>query len=110
MWYHELLAIFWRQIDPTDAGGQFTDRWYHYTTGIFPLDESQRAIATQSKKDLWLSEKVDSDIVTEIEMFTEFYLAEEYHQNFYKKSSERYEEYAEWSWRKDYIRNNEEDS
>ncbi len=57
--YAKLLDIFWRQIDPTDAGGQFADRGHHYTTAIFYHDDEQKQLAEQSKQDLTDSEKFD---------------------------------------------------
>ncbi|MEM9368498.1 MAG: peptide-methionine (S)-S-oxide reductase [Planctomycetota bacterium] len=59
-----LLEVFWRQIDPTDAGGQFIDRGNSYVSGIFVNSEAQRNAAQRSKDALIASERFDSEIVT----------------------------------------------
>jgi len=83
--YEELLNIFWRQIDPTDSEGQFADRGSQYKTAIFYHNEEQRIAAEKSKKELEESKKFDDPIVTEILPILNFYPAEEYHQDYYKK-------------------------
>lgn len=88
--YAELVNIYWRQTDPTDAMGQFQDRGDSYRPVIFVHDEEQRKIAEESKKALAESEEFDKPIVTQIEDAKPFYEAEEYHQDFYKKNPERY--------------------
>lgn len=92
--YEDLLGIFWRSIDPTDNGGQFVDRGFSYTTAIFYEDDAQRMSAEKSKEELESSGRFDKPIVTEILPFTTFYEAEEYHQDFYKKSVNRYKSYS----------------
>ncbi len=99
--YEELLNIFWRSIDPTDNGGQFVDRGFSYTTAIFYENEAQRLAAENSKKVLEESSRFDKPIVTEILPFTTFYEAEEYHQDFYRKSAVRYKSYTEASGREE---------
>jgi len=100
--YKEILDIFWKNIDPTDAGGQFVDRGFSYTTAIFYHNEKQREIAEASKKALEGSERFDKSIATEVVPLTTFYKAEEYHQDFYRKSSNRYNRYKENSGREAY--------
>lgn len=100
--YEELLDVYWRTIDPTDNGGQFVDRGMPYTTAIFYHDDGQREAAETSKRALAESGKLDSPIVTEILPLTTFYEAEEYHQDFYQHSSERYKQYADASGRKEF--------
>lgn len=91
--YEKLLDIFWRQIDPTDAGGQFVDRGREYTSAIFYHDEEQKKLAEISKKNL-VQEKIFAEpIVTPILSAMPFYPAEEYHQDYYKKSPLRYKFY-----------------
>ncbi|MCA9371480.1 peptide-methionine (S)-S-oxide reductase MsrA [Candidatus Woesebacteria bacterium] len=97
--YQELLAIFWQNINPTDAGGQFFDRGHSYTTAIFYHNAQQKKIAEQSKKDLETSGRFDKPIVTEILPYTTFYKAEEYHQDYYKKSALHYNAYKKASGR-----------
>lgn len=88
--YAELVNIYWRQTDPTDAMGQFQDRGDSYRPVIFVHNEEQRKIAEESKKALAESGEFDKPIVTQIEDAKPFYEAEEYHQDFYKKNPERY--------------------
>jgi peptide methionine sulfoxide reductase msrA/msrB len=104
--YDELLNIFWRKINPTDNGGQFSDRGFQYTTAIFYHDEEQKEQAEASKKSLAKSGKFEEPIVTEALPFSSFYKAEEYHQNFYKKSAEHYAQYKKGSGREDFIEEN----
>lgn len=101
--YDELLDTFWRQIDPTDAGGQFADRGNHYTTAIFYFDDEQRELATASKEKLDASGKFNKPIVTAIREAEEFYLAEDYHQDYYLKNVLRYTAYKKGSGRADFI-------
>lgn len=103
--YNELLDIFWKQIDPTDIGGQFNDRGHKYKTAIFYHDENQKETAEKSKKDLENSNKFDKKIVTEIIPATTFYEAEYYHQYYYKKNPIHYNMYYKGSGRKDFIKN-----
>jgi peptide methionine sulfoxide reductase msrA/msrB len=100
--YSELLDVFWRAIDPTDAGGQFVDRGLPYTTAIFVRDEAQRAAAEESKAALAASGVFDEPIVTPVLPFTTFFEAEEYHQDFYLKSGDRYDAYAAGSGREEF--------
>jgi len=104
--YAKLVELFWTQIDPTDAWGQFADRGFQYTTAIFYSNEEEKKIAENSKKSLEDSWKFDSKIATLILPTTEFYRAEEYHQDYYKKSSLRYKLYKKWSGREGFIEEN----
>lgn len=91
--YEELVAVFWRNVDPTDAGGQFCDRGSQYRTGIFYEGESQRRAAEASKRRLAESGVLGKPIVTEIAELRAFYPAEDYHQGFCRKNPARYESY-----------------
>jgi len=97
--YEELLDIFWRQIDPTDGGGQFADRGEQYTTAIFYHDDEQKKLAEQSKQNLEDSKKFDEPIATKILKSTPFFKAEEYHQDYYKKHPVHYDSYRHGSGR-----------
>lgn len=88
--YDELLTVFWRNVDPTDAGGQFCDRGSQYRGGIFYTNDQQKAQATASKKALQEDPDAPSPIVTEITAAGPFYMAEQYHQNYYQKNPARY--------------------
>jgi peptide methionine sulfoxide reductase msrA/msrB len=101
--YEELLDVFWRQINPTDPGGQFVDRGHAYTSAIMYFDETQRRAAEQSKTKLIASGIFDKPIVTPIVPAATFYPAEEYHQDYYKKSSLKYRFYRSRSGRDDFL-------
>ena len=101
--YEQLLDVFWRQIDPTDAGGQFADIGPQYRTVIFVHDDAQRGAAEASKAALEKSGRFDKTLVTKIEPFTTFYPAEEYHQDFYKKNPLRYRAYRYGSGREQFL-------
>ena len=102
--FEKLLEVFWRQIDPTDDGGQFADRGSQYRTAIFFHNDEQKNIAEKSKETLTKSSKFKKPIVTEIHPYIQFYPAEDYHQDFYKKSSSRYKSYKYYSGRDSYIK------
>lgn len=101
--YEELLAVFWRNIDPTALNYQFADVGSQYRTEIFTVGNNQKNLALASKQELENSDKFDKPIVTAISEAPEFYIAEEYHQDFYKKQSMRYQMYANASGRKGYL-------
>ncbi|WP_347792347.1 peptide-methionine (S)-S-oxide reductase MsrA [Solibacillus sp. CAU 1738] len=101
--YEKLLDIFWMQIDPTDAGGQFHDRGESYTTAIFTHSEEQQSIAAASKSKLAESGRFSKPIVTPIREAHTFYAAEDYHQDYYKKDPEHYKEDRSKSGRDDFI-------
>jgi peptide methionine sulfoxide reductase msrA/msrB len=94
--YQELLDYFWRHIDPTDTGGQFVDRGPQYRSVIYYHDEEQRRLAEESKKKLASSGVFKKPIVTEIIKFTNFYPAEDYHQDYAFKNPVRYK-YFRWN-------------
>ncbi len=102
--YDKLLSIFWQQIDPTDAGGQFYDRGSSYRPAIFYHSEKQRQMAEQSKKELQESGKFKKPIVVEIVPASTFYPAEEYHQHYYQKNPVHYHAYHEGSGRAGFIK------
>lgn len=101
--YEQLLDVFWRQIDPTDSGGQFADRGPHYRSVIFYHDEQQRRLAEKSKDDLAKSGRFIKPVVTEIIKFTGFYEAEDYHQDYDRKNPRHYEGYRQGSGRGPYL-------
>ncbi|MBI1976261.1 MAG: peptide-methionine (S)-S-oxide reductase MsrA, partial [Candidatus Omnitrophica bacterium] len=102
--YAELLDIFWRSVDPTDAVGQFADKGTQYQTAIFYHAEEQRKLAEMSKQELAHSGKFDQPIVTQIRPAGEFYPAEEYHQGYYLKNPEHYKSYKYGSGREPYLK------
>jgi peptide methionine sulfoxide reductase msrA/msrB len=102
--FEELLDYFWKHIDPTDAGGQFVDRGPQYRSAIFYHDDEQKKLAEESKEKLSKSGKFDKPIVTDIVKFTEFYEAEDYHQDYYKKNPLRYKYYRYRSGRDQFLK------
>ncbi|TNF52035.1 peptide-methionine (R)-S-oxide reductase [bacterium] len=101
--YEELLDVFWMQIDPTDAEGQFVDRGFSYTTAIFYHNEEQKRAAEKSKEELQNSGRYSKAIVTEILPASPFYAAEEYHQDYSEKNPVRYKLYRFYSGRDQYL-------
>lgn len=92
--YSDLLKIFWSNIDPYDAYGQFCDKGPSYVSVIYYLNEEQQQLAERSKSSL------NGNVVTEILPYTTYYDAEEYHQNYAQKNPIRYK-YYRWSCGRD---------
>jgi peptide-methionine (S)-S-oxide reductase len=90
--YEKLLEVFWRNIDPLAADGQFCDFGNQYRSVIFYHDASQKSAAEKSKKAV--QARFKQPIATEITAATFFYPAEEYHQDYYKKNPVRYKLYS----------------
>lgn len=88
--YKQLLDVYWRQIDPKDAGGQFEDRGRQYETAIFYADEEQKKTAEESKRQI--EQLLGEAIQTKILPAAPFYRAEEYHCRFYAKNPQRYKQ------------------
>lgn len=88
--YEELLDMFWRQIDPTDEGGQFHDRGDSYKSAVFYINQNQKKKAENSRDELKKSNRFNKPIVTKILPLTNFYLAEEYHQDFFRNNPNEY--------------------
>ena len=101
--YEQLLDVFWRHVDPTDAGGQFVDRGSQYRSVIFYADEEQQREAEASKAALVASGQFDRPVVTEILPMGPFYKAEDYHQDYYKKNPVRYHYYRWHSGRDQFL-------
>jgi peptide methionine sulfoxide reductase msrA/msrB len=101
--YEQLLDFFWKHIDPADGEGQFVDRGAQYRSVIFYHDEEQKRPAEKSKKVLQESGKFKKPLVTEIVPFTNFYDAEEYHQDYYKKNPVKYKFYRYGSGRDQFL-------
>jgi peptide-methionine (S)-S-oxide reductase len=89
--YSRLLEVFWRNIDPLTPNRQFCDAGSQYRSAIFYHDENQKRLAEASKEAV--SKRFDKPIVTEIVPAAEFYPAEDYHQDYYKKNPIRYKIY-----------------
>ncbi len=91
--YEQLLDVYWRNVDPVDGGGQFCDRGTQYRPSIFYTSEAQKAAAEQSKQALETSQKFSKPIQATIASASEFYPAEDYHQNYYQTNSNWYHFY-----------------
>jgi len=102
--YQELLDVYWRQIDPTDPGGQFADKGSQYRTAIFYHNQQQKELAEESRLRLEESGRYDKPIVTEILPYKKFYPAEDYHQDYFLKNPATYESYKQNSGRAVYLK------
>jgi peptide-methionine (S)-S-oxide reductase len=91
--YAQLLQVFWRNVDPLTPNAQFCDHGPQYRSALFVADAEQRRLAEESLKALRDSKRFDKPIVTEILPAGEFYAAEEYHQDYYRKNPLRYRYY-----------------
>jgi peptide methionine sulfoxide reductase msrA/msrB len=91
--YEQLLEVFWKNVDPTDAGGQFCDRGKQYRTAIYYEGEAQKQAALASKRALEASGRFTVPVATEVAALEAFWPAEDYHQDFYKKNPIRYKSY-----------------
>jgi len=100
--YEQLLEIYWRQIDPTQADGQFTDIGPSYRAAIFYGNAEAMKIAQASKDKLTRSGKFRKPIVTEILPAMKFWPAEDYHQKYYRQNPERFEAFEEGSGRESF--------
>jgi peptide methionine sulfoxide reductase msrA/msrB len=101
--YQQLLEVYWRQVDPTDGGGQFVDRGHAYSTAIFYSTEEERRQAEAAKAKLDAKGVFKGPIVTPILPYATFYPAEEYHQDYYKKNPLRYSFYRGGSGRDTFL-------
>ena len=101
--YEDLLQVFWRNVNPTDATGQFVDRGEQYATAIFYHSPEQKKKAEKSKKTMNESKIFKAPIVTPVREAMAFYPAEEYHQDYYKKSKLKYKYYRFLSGRDKFI-------
>ncbi|SHO47174.1 peptide-methionine (R)-S-oxide reductase MsrB [Desulfopila aestuarii] len=104
--YGKLLDVYWRQINPTDPGGQFVDRGHEYVSIIFVYNSEQRRLAEASKAKLESSGIFKKPVVTPILDAPKFWPAEEYHQDYYKNNPIRYNFYRSRSGRDDFINSN----
>jgi peptide-methionine (S)-S-oxide reductase len=91
--FDQLLDLFWHNIDPTQADGQFCDRGPPYRTAIFVSGAEQRAEAEASRRAI--ARRLDARVVTEILERAPFWVAEAYHQDYYRTHPERYRSYRQ---------------
>jgi methionine-S-sulfoxide reductase len=104
--YDQLLDIYWKQIDPTQADGQFTDVGPSYRAAIFCADENEKKIAEASKAKLTNSGKFKKPVVTEILPAMKFWPAEDYHQNYSEKNPEHFDAFERGSGRVSFQKKN----
>lgn len=97
--FDQLLDVYWKQINPTQADGQFTDIGPSYRAAIFVANDEERKIAEASKEKLGHSGKFDRPIVTEILPAMKFYAAEDYHQKYYQQNPEHFDAFEKGSGR-----------
>lgn len=98
--YGQLLDVYWRNVDPVDPKGQFCDKGEEYRAAIFVADEEQRKLAEESKAALAASGRIKQPITVTIEPAREFWVAEEYHQDYYLKNQTKYKFYR-WNCGRD---------
>lgn len=101
--YAELLDVFWRSMDPTDINGQFADRGQQYRPGIFVQSAEERRIAEASRDALAADGPFDEAIVVPIVEAGPFYVAEDYHQDYYRTNRQHYESYRRGSGRTGFL-------
>lgn len=101
--YETLVETFWRSMDPTDAGGQFADRGSQYRPGIFVVSDQQRAAAIASRDALAASGRFQAPIVVPVEDAGPFWVAEDYHQNYYQTNAAHYNAYRRGSGRAGFL-------
>lgn len=101
--YKDLVDYYWHHVNPTDEGGQFYDRGYQYTTAIYYASESEKLIAEKAKKSLDAQGIYEAPIITPILPVSDFYPAEDYHQDYYIKNPLRYKYYTNGSGRYQFV-------
>lgn len=101
--YKHLVEVYWRTINPTDAGGQFADRGPHYRPAIFVSTAEERATAEASRAELEAAKRFEEPIVVPVEQASTFWVAEDYHQDYYKTHVLNYSTYRSLSGRKGFL-------
>ncbi len=102
--FEKLLDVYWRNINPTQADGQFHDRGLSYQTAIYFANEEEKKAAESSKEALGKSGKFDQPIAVEILPAEPFYAGEDYHQKYYEKNPAAYQAYHVGSGRVAYLK------
>jgi len=102
--YSKLLDVFWHNVDPTVRNRQFCDSGEQYRTAIFYHNDEQKRLAEDSKKTIEQSRVLHGPIYTQIVPASDFYKAEEYHQDYYKKNPESYTSYRQGCGRDNRLR------
>jgi methionine-S-sulfoxide reductase len=102
--YEQLLDLYWRRVDPVHQDRAFSDTGHQYRSAIFVHDAQQRTAAERSRAALVASGRFQQPILTTVENAVVFWVAEEYHQNFWRTTPGRYNEYHENSGRREFLR------
>jgi len=102
--YKQLLDIFWRNINPTQADGQFYDVGSQYTTAVYYANDEEKRVAVESRDALQKSGEFSNPIATKILPLGKFWPAEEHHQKYSHKNPDHYEAYHSGSGRDDYLK------
>lgn len=105
----KVLELYFRHIDPTDGGGQFVDRGYQYSPAVYYVNDSQKNLTERIIQKIEASKKFSLGVQVEVLPYTNFYPAEEYHQNYKDKNPVRYSTYREASGRNAFVRKNWQD-
>jgi peptide methionine sulfoxide reductase msrA/msrB len=103
--FEKLVELYFTQIDPVQSDWQFADIWFRYTTAVYYSSDAQKWVIEKIIQQIDISKKFDKPVAVKVVPFTTFFPAEEYHQDYYKKSAFRYSLYKKGSWREDYIKN-----
>jgi peptide-methionine (S)-S-oxide reductase len=98
--YGKLLDVFWRNVDPVDGSGQFCDKGHEYRPAVFAHDDEQKRLAEESKAKLAASGRFQQPIAVAVEGAKDFYVAEDYHQDYYQKNALKYQ-YYRWGCGRD---------
>jgi peptide methionine sulfoxide reductase msrA/msrB len=101
--YKQLVDLYWRTMNPTDAGGQFGDRGTQYRPAIYVSTPEERATAEASRAELEASKRFEEPIIVPIEQADTFWVAEDYHQDYYKTNALNYRTYRSLSGRKGFL-------
>ena len=101
--FREIIDHYWKQVNPTDSGGQFADRGFHYSQAIYYNSQEEKNIIKSSNKSLEESKRFSSPIVVDILPLKNFYPAEEYHQDYYQKNPQHYNRYKKGSGREAFL-------
>ena len=101
--YNDILKVFWKQFDPTDANGSFVDRGKHYSSAVFYHNLEQKKLANAWIQALNNSDIFDNEVITPVRPLIQFYAAEDYHQNYHKTNPQRYKYYRRNSGRDSFL-------
>lgn len=102
--FEDLTRYFFKYIDPTDEGGQFYDRGHSYTTAVFYKTAEEKQIAEKIIQEINDSRRFEKPVATKVREYKNFYPAEDYHQEYYKKNPLHYQGYRTGSGRDEFTK------